>query len=100
VRSGPVRSAVPQAVRPSEQLPARSEPASKAYPKSKAKTCSPRVARIESVNDVRMNTLAGCEICKGEPFIEFPNGWDRCTCARGQALRQMDRQRSAKKNAA
>jgi len=35
---------------------------------------------------------AGCSACKGEPFVERPDGlWVRCQCPRGEALRALDR---------
>jgi hypothetical protein len=38
---------------------------------------------------------AGCDICRGEPFMVDERGATRCTCPRGQALRQMERGRAA-----
>jgi hypothetical protein len=35
----------------------------------------------------------GCEVCRGEPFIANDSRAARCTCARGKALREMDRRR-------
>lgn len=38
---------------------------------------------------------AGCGQCRGDPFVMGPGGMTRCSCARGTALREMDRQRDA-----
>jgi hypothetical protein len=32
----------------------------------------------------------GCGQCRGEPFVVQEDGARRCTCPRGEALRQMD----------
>jgi hypothetical protein len=38
---------------------------------------------------------AGCGQCRGEPFVVQEDGARRCTCPRGQALRQMDQRLDA-----
>ena len=37
---------------------------------------------------------AGCEDCAGAPFVITEAGGRRCSCLRGQALRQMDQRRA------
>ena len=36
---------------------------------------------------------AGCDKCRGAPFVVNERGAGRCACPRGQALRQMDQRR-------
>ncbi len=60
---------------------------------------APKVADLVSLaSSVRSPSSPGlpegCGICQGEPFVfvEERGGADRCTCPRGQALRQLERQ--------
>ena len=36
---------------------------------------------------------AGCDTCRGAPFVVHDRGATRCACPRGQALRQIDQLR-------
>ena len=36
---------------------------------------------------------AGCDTCRGAPFVMHERGAGRCTCLRGEALRQFDQHR-------
>lgn len=61
-------------------------------------TVAPKVAdlvtlasRVRSGSDA---LPAGCEICNGEYWVIGERGADRCTCPRGQALRQMEQRRA------
>ena len=38
---------------------------------------------------------AGCDTCRGAPFVVGVHGAGRCACLRGQALRQIDQRREA-----
>jgi hypothetical protein len=47
------------------------------------------VALASHVRSASEGLPDGCSICHGEPWVIGPNGAARCSCARGQALRQM-----------
>jgi hypothetical protein len=63
---------------------------------------APKIANLVSLAaQVRIGPAlpAGCDICGGQPFVVNEFGAGRCTCARGQALRQLDRAREAQRAA-
>ena len=41
---------------------------------------------------------AGCDKCRGAPFVVNEHGAGRCTCDRGIALRRLDQRRPATAN--
>jgi hypothetical protein len=60
-------------------------------------TAAPKVANLASLAAQVRNGPAlpdGCEICNGEWFVIHERG-ARCTCPRGETLRQLDRARES-----
>jgi hypothetical protein len=61
------------------------------------KTAAPKVADlVDLATAVRIasdSLPAGCDVCRGEPWVVVERGARRCTCTRGQALRAKDAQR-------
>lgn len=63
-------------------------------------TVTPKVADLVSLAaevGISQGLPDGCDMCNGEPFVVHGQGATRCTCPRGQALRQMD-QRHARES--
>lgn len=63
-------------------------------------TAAPKVADLVELattvcSEPRSALPAGCDRCDGAWFVVTDQGAARCTCARGQALLQMDRRRLA-----
>jgi hypothetical protein len=62
-------------------------------------TAAPKVADLVSlaaqVRTASQGLPAGCPVCNGQPWVEGPDGWGRCSCGRGQALHQMDQRHAA-----
>jgi hypothetical protein len=63
-------------------------------------TVAPKVSDLVSLAaQVRTSSSGlpvGCDVCHGDVWVIGNRGAARCTCPRGQALRQMDRQREQK----
>jgi hypothetical protein len=61
-------------------------------------TTAPKVADLKALaNEVRSDADSlpeGCRICNGQPWITTERGATRCVCARGIALRHIDRKRA------
>lgn len=74
----------------------------------KSSTAAPKVADIYRIADESRPVVRlpeGCEVCKGDPTVPVDPentqaGYDRCSCARGDALRKMDREREREKKRA